>query len=107
MEQCFDVPEESECSRLLTVVWLLVNARLKSREVQLAEKHNACVKLTTFEIGDKVLEKSHALSSAENHSSKKFSLLYEVRFVVIRIAGPNNSIVTRWFPKLYGANAFK
>lgn len=94
IEKYVSIPEDTKSPVALKEVWLIVNDRLTSRARHRAEKHNARIKPTTINIGDKVLVKSHALSSAESHTIKKFFLLYEGPFVVSAIAGPNSYLIT-------------
>lgn len=78
---------------VLADVWLMVGDRLKKRAEKRAARHNSRVKPVVFNVGDQVLVRSHALSSSENHSIKKFFLLYEGPYTVSRVSGPNSYII--------------
>lgn len=76
-------------------VWVLAARRLRTKAARRIEKHNAKVNPINFEVGDKVLVKSHRLSSAEDKTIKKLFLLYEGPYKVLSNAGPNCYVIDK------------
>lgn len=74
-------------------LWKVAYETLSSRARKRIKKDSAKEKPISFEPGDAVLVKSHHQSSAENKLIKKFFLLYEGPFYVVRCAGNNSYII--------------
>lgn len=93
IEKFVSFPTMESISPSLAEIWLIVGDRLKQRSLRRAEKGNGKVRPISFNIGDLVLVRSHAVSSSENHTIKKFFLLYEGPYTVSQIAGPNSYVI--------------
>nr|CAI5868378.1 unnamed protein product [Callosobruchus analis] len=95
----FPVCEEDEGTQ--GRVLMLARERLLSKAERRAEK-TKFHRSIEFKEGDKVLLRSHHLSSAEDKVIKKFFLLFEGPYWVARQAGPNSYVLKddkgRWLP---------
>nr|CAH7762549.1 unnamed protein product [Callosobruchus chinensis] len=82
-------PIEAQVKPSLQSIWVLAHDRMTKQAERRALKHAAKITPIEFGEGDKVLMKTHAQSSAEDKTIKKFFHLYVGPFWVLRKAGPN------------------
>lgn len=83
-----------ETVKPLGVVWHLSKEIQLSKAERRLQKQNERFTPVLFKEGDKVLVKSHPLSSAENAQIKKFFLIYEGPFSILSQVGPNSYLLT-------------
>lgn len=93
IEALVSFPFDFQESRDWETVLLLARERLRSRAERRATKHDNQIKPVVFNVGDRVLVKSHAQSSADDRTIKKFFLLFNGPFSVLRQAGPNSYVI--------------
>lgn len=94
IEKIIKFPEDnSAISPALEHVWVLARQRLLSRAELRSAKANAKRNPTVFAVGDRILVRTHYQSSAEERLIRKFFLLYEGPYYVLRQAGPNSYII--------------
>nr|CAI5856055.1 unnamed protein product [Callosobruchus analis] len=84
-----DFPKDEESTVSLSQVWLRAKERIRSKAEKRALKHDKSVKPVVLSAGDKVLVRTHYQSSAIDKMTRKFFLLYEGPYEVIRQVGPN------------------
>nr|CAI5829092.1 unnamed protein product [Callosobruchus analis] len=82
-------PIDVQVKPSLQSIWLLAHDRMTKQAKRRALKHAAEITPIEFGEGDKVLVRTHAQSSAEDKTIKKFFHLYAGPFWVLRKAGPN------------------
>lgn len=71
-------------------LWVWVKERVSKRTAKRIAKFNEKLKPVTFNPGDQVLIRTHRQSSLMDKTIKKFFLLYEGPYLVLRVAGPNS-----------------
>lgn len=72
------------------VVITLAHERLMSKADRRKQRHAKKYKCTKLKVGDLVWVRSHPQSSAENAKIKKFFLLFEGPYSILKSAGPNS-----------------
>lgn len=94
VDKLVDFPQ-GNLSKSLTLdqVRVLAYERLRSKIEKRKQQHSQKYNAVTFQVGEKVLVKSHPQSSAEARTIKKFFLLFEGPFYIVRQAGPNSYVV--------------
>ncbi|VEN36010.1 unnamed protein product [Callosobruchus maculatus] len=82
-------PVDSQQKPSLHDVWILAREKLLSKAERRIEKHNSKNNLVEFQEGEMVLVRNHKLSSAEDHTIRKFFLLFSGPYRISGKAGPN------------------
>lgn len=93
IERFINFPPDENLNIDRSKILCLARNRLITKAERRADKHNLGVKEVTFKVGDKVLVRSHELSSAADRTIKKFFLLFEGPFQILRCAGPNSYVI--------------
>nr|CAI5854723.1 unnamed protein product [Callosobruchus analis] len=86
-------PVDSQPKPSLHDVWILAREKLLSKAERRMEKHNSKNNLVEFQEGEMVLVRNHKLSSAEDHTIRKFFLLFSGPYRISRKAGPNSYVL--------------
>nr|CAH7750000.1 unnamed protein product [Callosobruchus chinensis] len=74
-------------------VLMMVRDNLRAKAEKRAERFNTKFSPTVFYIGDKVLVRQHAQSSADDGQIKKLFALYNGPYYVVAQAGPNSYVL--------------
>lgn len=88
-----DFPKQEKEDLPRNVIWELAYNNLLTKAERRAARANKGVTPVNFEVGDLVLTRTHYQSSAADKTIKKFFLIYEGPYKIIRKAGPNSYII--------------